>query len=111
MQGHTVSIKVNGTQVSATVEPRRLLVHFLREQAGLTGTHIGCDTSQCGACTVRMDGKNVKSCTVLAVRADGHSITTTKSARSSSVKQVLGCKHYSRGFPPDWCFRPGSRLL
>ena len=76
MDGYTISIDVNATKISATVERRRLLVHILREQAGKTGTHIGCDTSQCGACTVRKDGMAVKSCAVLAVQANGHAITT-----------------------------------
>lgn len=71
-----ITTTVNEASMSAEVEPRTLLVHFLREQAGMTGTHIGCDTSQCGACTVRMDGTTVKSCTVLAVHAHGHRITT-----------------------------------
>jgi carbon-monoxide dehydrogenase small subunit len=71
-----VSITVNGKPTSAEVEPRQLLVHYLRETLGLTGTNIGCDTSQCGACTVLMDGAAVKSCTVLAAQADGASVTT-----------------------------------
>jgi carbon-monoxide dehydrogenase small subunit len=71
-----VSITVNGAVRRADVEPRLLLVHFLRETLGLTGTNVGCDTSQCGACTVLIDGAAVKSCTVLAVQADGSSITT-----------------------------------
>jgi aerobic carbon-monoxide dehydrogenase small subunit len=71
-----VSMTVNGKVRKAQVEPRLLLVHFLREQLHLTGTHIGCDTSQCGACTVLIDGRSVKSCTVLTVQADGSSITT-----------------------------------
>ncbi|MCO5176984.1 MAG: (2Fe-2S)-binding protein [Thermomicrobiales bacterium] len=71
-----VSITVNGQKREADVEPRRLLVHFIREDLGLTGTHVGCDTSQCGACTVMMDGLAVKSCTVLAAQADGAEITT-----------------------------------
>jgi len=71
-----VSITVNGVQHKQEVEPRMLLVHFLREVLGLTGTNIGCDTSQCGACTIHMDGMSVKSCTVLAVQADGSNITT-----------------------------------
>lgn len=71
-----VTMTVNGREVSREVEPRRLLVHFLREDLGLTGTHVGCDTSNCGACTVHLDGEAVKSCTVLAVQADGGSITT-----------------------------------
>jgi len=76
MQATRVSMQVNGETVVRDVEPRVLLVHFLRDHAGLTGTHIGCDTSQCGACTVAMDGMTVKSCTVLAVQAEGHAITT-----------------------------------
>jgi aerobic carbon-monoxide dehydrogenase small subunit len=71
-----VSMTVNGKARKATVDPRVLLVHFLRENLRLTGTHIGCDTSQCGACTVLIDGRTVKSCTVFAVQADGSSITT-----------------------------------
>ena len=71
-----VSMTVNGKVRKGQVEPRLLLVHFLREQLHLTGTHIGCDTSQCGACTVLIDGRSVKSCTVLTVQADGSSITT-----------------------------------
>ena len=73
---HVVTIDVNGARRIATVEARKLLVHLLRDDLGLTGTHVGCDTSQCGACTVDIDGQAVKSCTVLAVMADGSSITT-----------------------------------
>ena len=72
----SVSINVNGTPQQAEVAPRTLLVHFLREQLGLTGTHVGCDTSQCGACTVLIDGRSVKSCTVFAAQADGSNVTT-----------------------------------
>ena len=71
-----VSITVNGTAYEREVEPRMLLAHFLREELGLTGTNVGCDTSQCGSCTVLMDGAAVKSCTVLAVQADGSEVTT-----------------------------------
>jgi aerobic carbon-monoxide dehydrogenase small subunit len=71
-----VAITVNGKARSAEVEPRLLLVHFLREHLNLTGTHVGCDTSQCGACTVHIDGRSAKSCTVLAVQADGCQVTT-----------------------------------
>ena len=71
-----VSLVVNGRKVGADVEDRTLLVHFLRENLGLTGTHVGCDTSQCGACVVHLDGKAVKSCTTLAVMADGHEVKT-----------------------------------
>ena len=71
-----VSITVNGKVRTADVEPRMLLVHFLREQLNLTGTHVGCDTSQCGACTVMMDGRSAKSCTIFAVQADDSEIMT-----------------------------------
>ena len=71
-----VSIKVNGRLRKAQVEPRTLLVHFLREQLNLTGTHVGCDTSQCGACTVLIDGRSAKSCTMFAVQTDGSEVTT-----------------------------------
>jgi carbon-monoxide dehydrogenase small subunit len=71
-----VQIRVNGRVFRNQVEPRLLLVHYLRDLCGLTGTHVGCETSLCGACTVLMDGKAVKSCTVLAVQADGSEITT-----------------------------------
>ena len=71
-----ISTKVNGQEIEKEVEPRQLLVHFLRDQLQLTGTHIGCDTSSCGACTIHVDGKAVKSCTLLAVQADGAEITT-----------------------------------
>ncbi|NUM47607.1 MAG: (2Fe-2S)-binding protein [Anaerolineales bacterium] len=71
-----ISVTVNGVQRSSDVEPRLLLAHYLRETLGLTGTNIGCDTSQCGACNVLLDGKVVKSCTVLAVQADGCNVTT-----------------------------------
>ena len=71
-----VSITVNGKPRTADVEPRLLLVHFLREQLNLTGTHVGCDTSQCGACTVLIDGRSAKSCTIFAVQADSSDVTT-----------------------------------
>jgi carbon-monoxide dehydrogenase small subunit len=71
-----VEVTVNGQERAADVEPRTLLVHFLREHLGLTGTNVGCDTSSCGACTVLLDGESVKSCTVLAAQADGRSVTT-----------------------------------
>ncbi len=71
-----VRLNVNGTEHSLEVEPRLLLVHALRDQLGLTGTHVGCDTSNCGACTVHLNGEPVKSCTVLAVQADGAAVTT-----------------------------------
>ena len=78
-----VSMTVNGKVRKAQVEARLLLVHFLREQLHLTGTHIGCDTSQCGACTVLIDGRSAKSCTVFAVQADGSAITTIEGLANS----------------------------
>ena len=73
-----VKVKINGRSCEAAVEPRTLLVHFIRESLALTGTHIGCDTTHCGACTVILNGKTVKSCTVFAVQADGGEITTVE---------------------------------
>ncbi len=73
-----VSVNVNGTTYARNVEPRDLLVYFLREELGLTGTHVGCDTSQCGACTVLLDDRPVKSCTMFAVQADGRTLTTVE---------------------------------
>jgi carbon-monoxide dehydrogenase small subunit len=78
MAQHKISVTVNGTAHAAEVESRLLLVHFIRESLRLTGTHIGCDTSHCGACTVILDGTPVKSCTVLAVQADGAAIRTVE---------------------------------
>ena len=78
----TVSLTVNGKAVTATIDPRTLLVQFLRENLRLTGTHVGCDTSQCGACLVHLDGKAVKSCTTLAVSVDGASVTTIEGLAS-----------------------------
>jgi len=75
-----VSISVNGTSQSSDVEPRRLLVHYLREDLGLTGTHVGCETGYCGACTVIVDGRAVKSCTMFAVQADGAEVRTVEGA-------------------------------
>ena len=76
MTSKKISININGTTHKAEVEPRLLLVHFLRENLSLTGTHIGCETSNCGACTVHLDGRSVKSCTVFAVQANGKKVTT-----------------------------------
>jgi len=88
---------VNGQAVAAEVEPRTLLVHFLREVLGLTGTHIGCDTSHCGACTVHLDGKPVKSCTVLAVQATGREVRTVEGlevgGKLSPVQEAFVAEH------------------
>jgi len=86
-----ISVTVNGEKHREEVEPRLLLVHWLREQLRLTGTHVGCDTSQCGACTVVMDGKSVKSCTVLAVQADGSELLTIEGLGSKASGTSTGC--------------------
>ena len=75
---HTINLTINGIETERTVEPRLLLSDFLRHELQLTGTHVGCDTAQCGACTVHLDGRAVKSCSMLAVQADGHAITTVE---------------------------------
>ena len=79
-----VDISINGTTYSGEVEPRQLLVHFIREEAGLTGTKVGCDTSQCGSCTVKLDGIAVKACTVLTVQASGSEVTTIEGLADGS---------------------------
>jgi carbon-monoxide dehydrogenase small subunit len=84
-----VSIIVNGKVRKAAVEPRTLLVHFLREQLNLTGTHVGCDTSQCGACTVLIDGRSAKSCTLFAVQADGSAVTTIEGIAANGQLHVV----------------------
>ena len=88
-----VTVTVNGLERSAEVEPRLLLVHFLRENLGLTGAHVGCDTTSCGACTVLLDGVPVKSCTVLAVQANGREITTVE-----GLEQQDGLHPIQEGF-------------
>ncbi|HVA56868.1 MAG: (2Fe-2S)-binding protein [Gemmatimonadaceae bacterium] len=92
----SITLKVNGVARSVRVEPRALLVHVLRDQLGLTGTHVGCDTSQCGACTVHLDGRAVKSCAVLAVQAEGREITTIEHLGAEMlhpVQQAFMDKH------------------
>ena len=76
--GHSITVEVNGTSYTSEVEPRLLLVQYLRETLNMTGTHVGCDTSNCGACTVILNGNAVKSCTVFAAQADGGSVTTVE---------------------------------
>src|ERR1043166_3427102 len=83
-----ISINVNGVDHHAEVEPRLLLVHYLRDLLGLTGTHVGCETSICGACTVLLDGQAVKSCTVFAVQADGSNITTIEGLAARSEEHT-----------------------
>ena len=94
---HPVSLTVNGAKQNAEVEPRLLLVHYLRDSLQLTGTNIGCDTSQCGACTVLIDGQAVKSCTVLTVQADGSTVMTIEGLATNGklhpVQQAFWDKH------------------
>ena len=78
MSRHHVTVTVNGEPRQAEVDARKLLVHFLRDDLGVTSTHVGCDTTQCGACTVHLDGRAVKSCTILAVQADGAAVDTVE---------------------------------
>ena len=84
-----ITLKVNGKDRAAAVEPRLLLVHFIREHLALTGTHIGCDTTNCGACTVLLDGRPVKSCTLFAVQADGRELRTIEGVGNSSALHPL----------------------
>ena len=84
-----ITVTVNGAAHEADVEPRLLLVHFLRDTLGLTGTHIGCDTSNCGACTVHVDGESAKSCTMLAVQADGRSVKTIEGMADGATLHPL----------------------
>ena len=84
-----ISVEVNGTTHEADVEPRLLLVHFLRDTLGLTGTHVGCDTSNCGACTVHVDGRSAKSCTMLAVQADGAELRTIEGLADGATLHPL----------------------
>ena len=100
----TVSMTVNGKQVSKEVEPRTLLVQFLREQLGLTGTHVGCDTSQCGACVVHLDGTSVKACTVLAAQADGAEVTTIEGlAQNGELHPMQAAFKEHHGLPCGFC--------
>jgi aerobic carbon-monoxide dehydrogenase small subunit len=107
---YPVSITVNGIQRKHPVEARLLLVHFLRETLSLTGTNVGCDTSQCGACTVLMDGKAVKSCNVLAVQADGSSVTTIEGlAQNGKLHPLQNAFWEKHGLQCGYC-TPGMIL-
>lgn len=99
-----VSMTVNGKSVSADVEPRTLLVEYLRENQRLTGTHVGCDTNQCGACVVHMDGKSVKSCSILAVQASGSTITTIEGlATNGELHPVQAAFKENHGLQCGFC--------
>lgn len=106
-----VKINVNGRDTINDVEPRMLLVHYLRDVLGLTGTHVGCDTSQCGACTVTIDGEAVKSCTVFAVQADGARITTIEGmARDGQLNPIQEGFWEEHGLQCGFC-TPGMIMI
>jgi aerobic carbon-monoxide dehydrogenase small subunit len=116
MATHRIKVTVNGEEHEATVESRLLLVHLLRENLRLTGTHIGCDTTHCGACTILLDGQPVKSCTVLAVQADGHQLTTVegleKDGKLHALQQGFWDKHGLQcGFCTPGMLMTGCALL
>jgi carbon-monoxide dehydrogenase small subunit len=103
-----ITLSVNGEERSDDVEPRRLLVHYLRDDVGLTGTNVGCDTSSCGSCTVLIDGESVKSCTVLAVQADGRDITTIEGLAATAegngaLHPVQQAFHEQHGLQCGFC--------
>ncbi len=100
----TIRVTVNGVTHQAEVEPRLLLVYFLREYLGLTGTHVGCDTSQCGACTIHLNGRAVKSCTILTVQANGAEITTIEGlARAGELHPVQAGFRNKHGLQCGYC--------
>src|ERR671937_506837 len=105
-----IAITVNGERREAEVEARELLVYVLREQLGLTGTNVGCDTSNCGACTVLLDGESVKACTLLAAQADGHEVTTIEGlARNGELHPLQRAFHEQHGLQCGYC-TPGMIL-
>jgi aerobic carbon-monoxide dehydrogenase small subunit len=105
-----VTINLNGTDVSAEVEPRLLLVHFIRDFANMTGTHIGCDTTSCGACTVLLDGKPIKSCTMFAVQADGRKVMTVEGlAQDGKLDPIQEGFHEEHGLQCGFC-TPGMMM-
>ena len=105
-----ISVNVNGTQHDADVEPRLLLVHFIREVLNLTGTHIGCDTTSCGACTVQLDGKPVKSCTLFAVQANGRSVLTVEGLETNGkLDRIQDGFHQEHGLQCGFC-TPGMMM-
>jgi len=99
-----ITLTVNGRQITAAVEPNQLLVTLLRETLGLTGTHIGCDTSQCGACAILVDGRSVKSCTMLAAEAAGATVTTIEGlARNGTLHPMQQAFHENHGLQCGFC--------
>jgi len=110
MMGNRIKVTVNGSVHEAEVEPRLLLVHFIREVLGLTGTHVGCDTTNCGACTVIMDGRAVKSCTVFAVQADGREMMTVEGlAKDGQLHPIQEGFYEKHGLQCGFC-TPGMMM-
>ena len=108
---HDITVRLNGKPVTHRVESRTLLVDFIREAAGLTGTHVGCETSNCGACTVLLDGESVKSCTMFAVQADGRDVTTIEGlSKDGELHPLQRAFHDNHGLQCGFC-TPGMILL
>ena len=109
--GETITVTVNGTAHTAEVEPRTLLVHFLREQLNLTGTHIGCDTSTCGCCTVHLDGDTILACSTLAVQCDGSEVRTVEGlqADDGALHPIQQAFHENHGLQCGFC-TPGMMM-
>ncbi len=106
---YAVTVSVNGAEYDATVEGRTLLVHFIRDNLGLTGTHIGCDTTNCGACTVLLDGRAVKSCTILAVQADGREVQTVEGLEGETLHPIQEAFMAEHGLQCGFC-TPGMMM-
>jgi carbon-monoxide dehydrogenase small subunit len=105
-----VTVTINGTAQSADVEPRQLLVDFIRTELGMTGTHIGCDTTSCGACTVLLDGTPIKSCTMFAASADGHEIQTVEGLKNGELHPLQVSFKQNHGLQCGFC-TPGMMLV
>ena len=106
-----ITVTINGTERTADVEPRLLLVHFIRDVAALTGTHVGCDTTSCGACTVLLDGTPIKSCTMFAVQADGREVTTVEGLMSDGqLHPIQAAFKEEHGLQCGFC-TPGMMLV
>ncbi|MGA3235793.1 MAG: (2Fe-2S)-binding protein [Bryobacteraceae bacterium] len=110
MAKHHIRIQLNGVEKEADVDPRLLLVHFIRDHAGQTGTHLGCDTTSCGACTVLLDGRSIKSCTFFAVQADGREIMTVEGlAHNGKLHPIQEGFHQEHGLQCGFC-TPGMMM-
>ena len=105
-----VTVTINGTAQSADIEPRKLLVDFIRTELGMTGTHIGCDTTSCGACTVLLDGTPIKSCTMFAASADGHEIQTVEGLKNGELHPLQVSFKQNHGLQCGFC-TPGMMLV